>query len=205
MTTAFQYIFDNAESISINKRPITSQTISRDLTVRSISRGGQIWRFDVSLPNGMAWDIARPFIEAIEFAGRSTEGTIQINNSGYNNWLTNYRGDCSTTSGFDAVVVNGSNVITLDSNPSISSGNKLAIGDIIQLGSGHVYSVVENTRFDSNIVTLNRSVLDATGSYTVLIGPDVTWNVICVGLPNWTIMSRNQVSWSGPFNFYEVV
>jgi hypothetical protein len=205
MTTAFQYIFDNAESISINKRPITSQSISRDLTVRSISRGGQIWRFDVALPNGMPWDTARPFIEAIEYAGRTTEGTVQINNAGYNSWLTNYRGNCISTSGFVADVTEGSNVITLTANPSISSGNKFAVGDIIQLASGHVYSVVENTNSASNTVTLNRSVLDATGSYALFVGPDVTWNVICVGLPTWSIGARNQVSWSGAFSFYEVV
>jgi hypothetical protein len=30
-------------------------------------------------------------------------------------------------------------------------------------------------------------------------------NVICTTLPQWTVFQRNQVSWSGPFVFTEVV
>jgi hypothetical protein len=59
-TTAFQYVFDNAESISINRRSTTAQTISRNNTVRTVSRGGNVWRFEVKLPDGIRWSDARP-------------------------------------------------------------------------------------------------------------------------------------------------
>lgn len=204
MTTAFQWVFDNAETLSINKRGLTSQTISRDNTVRAVSRGGQIWRFDVALPNGMPWDQARPYIEALEAADRFTSGTVQINNVGYNSWLTNYRGDCLTTSGFVVDAVNGSNTVTITSQPS-STVTKFGSGDLIQLGlGGAVYSVATAVPTASNVVTLNRPVLEDTGSYGLFVGPDVTWNVICTQLPSWSIMSRNQVAWSGSFSFYEV-
>jgi len=36
-------------------------------------------------------------------------------------------------------------------------------------------------------------------------GSDDTYTVICVQFPEWTIFSRNQVSWSGSFVFVEVV
>ena len=36
-------------------------------------------------------------------------------------------------------------------------------------------------------------------------GTDQSWTVRCVEFPDWTIFSRNQVSWSGPFVFVEVV
>ena len=71
-TTAFQYVFDNAESISFDRRAVTAQTISRDQTVRTVSRGGQIWKFNVALPNGIRWSEARPYIEAIDAADRRT-------------------------------------------------------------------------------------------------------------------------------------
>lgn len=34
--------------------------------------------------------------------------------------------------------------------------------------------------------------------------PD-SWTVRCIDFPQWTIFARNQVSWSGPFVFQEVV
>ena len=103
-TTAFQYIFDNAQSISIDRRAVTAQTISRDQTVRTVSRGGQIWRFTVRLPDGLRWSDARPYIEAIEAADRYTTGTVQLSNTGYTSWLTAYRGSATTTTGFYAKI-----------------------------------------------------------------------------------------------------
>lgn len=34
---------------------------------------------------------------------------------------------------------------------------------------------------------------------------DQSWTVLCIDFPQWTIFARNQVSWSGPFVFVEVV
>jgi hypothetical protein len=185
MTTAFQYVFDNAASISIDRRAVTAQTITRDNTVRSISRGGQVWRFEVQLPDGPRWSELRPYIELIDYADRYTVGTVQINNPGYNSWLTpSLTGVTTTTGSWTA----GSN--------TISTAVPLAVGDIIQLGTGHVYSMTSTT-------TVNRPVIDATGSGTITVGPGVTWSVICTDLPKWTVFARDQVSWSGPFVFYE--
>ena len=36
-------------------------------------------------------------------------------------------------------------------------------------------------------------------------GSDLTYTVICTQFPEWTIFARDQVSWSGPFVFVEVV
>jgi hypothetical protein len=203
-TTAFQYVFDNAESISINRRATTAQTISRNNTVRTVSRGGQTWRFEVKLPDGMPWSEARPYIEAIEAADRYTAGTVQINNAGYNSWLTGYQGSATTTSGFYAQVTNGYANATITSSPSIASGYRFRAGDIVQVGTtGNVYSITNDVAYNASAVTFNRPVLDTTGNITLTVGPDVTWTVICTEMPRWTIFSRDQVSWSGAFVFYE--
>ena len=205
-TTAFQYVFDNAESISINRRSTTAQTISRNNTVRTVSRGGNVWRFEVALPAGIRWSEARPYIEAIEAADRFTAGTVQINNSGYNSWLTNYQGSAVSTTGFYAQVTNGYANATITANPTVSSGYKFKAGDIVQVGTtGNVYSVTTNVAYNSNDITFNRPVLDTTGNVALTVGPAVTWTVICTEMPRWSIFARDQVSWSGPFVFYEVV
>lgn len=204
MTTAFQYIFDNAESISFNRRATTAQTISRSNTVRTVSRGGQIWRFEVTLPNGMRWSDIRSHIEAIEHADRYTVGNVQINNSGYNSWLTGYQGSATTTSGFYAQVTTGYANAVITSSPTIASGYRFRAGDIVQVGTtGNVYSITNDVAYNASAVTFNRPVLDTTGNVTLTVGPDVTWQVVCTEMPSWTIFARDQVSWSGAFVFYE--
>ena len=203
-TTAFQIVIDKAQQIGINRRAVVSQTTARDQTVRSTSRGGQTWKFDVTMPNGIPWTELRGAIEAIDNADRYTSGNISLNTSGTLDWFMKYQGDSVSTSGFVGTVTQGSTSLTLTSSPTTSSGYKFRAGDLIQLGTGgKVYSVVSDVAYNSNAVTLNRPVLDASGSKTLVVGPNVVFKVICVALPNWTISARNQVSWSGTFSFYE--
>lgn len=203
-TTAFQTVIDKAQSISINKRAVVSQTISRDQTVRSTSRGGQVWRFDVKMPDGIPWTELRGAIEAIDNADRYTSGNISLNTAGTLAWFMNYQGNAASTSGFVGTATQGNVTLTLTSNPTVSSGYKFRAGDLLQLGtSGKVYTVVSDVAYTSNVVTLNRPVIDSTGSKTLIVGPNVVFKVICVNLPTWNIMARNQVSWSGNFTFYE--
>ena len=205
MTTAFQYVFDNAESLAINRQPLVASTTSRDATVRTTARGGSIWRFDIKLPDGPRWTDLRPYIEAIDAAGRTTTGTVQINNAGYNDWLTVYRGNAANVNAITASFTQGASTITLTGGQA-GSGFNFRAGDLLQLGtSGRVYSVTADVASGTNTVPINRPVLDSTGTATLRVGPAVTWSVVCTALPQWTIFARDQVSWDGNFTFYEAM
>ena len=204
MTTAFQTVIDNAEAISFNRRKKVSQTVSRDGTVKSTSLGGQIWEFEVSLPNGPKWSEYRPLIERMEALDRVTVGTIQIN-SANQSWLTGYQGNLASLSGIGVTFTSG-NTVTIASGASLGSGYRFRSGDLIQLGSGgSVYSVVSDVVYNGTTITLNRPVREAAGSYTLIVGQNVTWSVICVQFPKWTIFARDQVGWDGPFVFAEAI
>jgi hypothetical protein len=204
MTTAFQTVINYAESIGINRRAVVSQSITRDQTVRSTSRGGQVWRFDVKMPDGIPWTTLRGAIEAIDSADRFTSGNISLNTSGTLTWFMKYQGDVSSLTGWTATATQGSNTLTSLSTPSIGSGYRLRAGDLVQLGTGgKVYSVVSDVAYNATSVTLNRPVLDASGSKNLIVGPNVAFKVICTTMPNWNIFSRNQVSWDGSFIFTE--
>jgi hypothetical protein len=184
---------------------VVASTTTRSGIVRTASRGGKVWRFEVKLPDGIPWTTARANIEAIDAADRYTDGNVQINNSGYNAWLTNYQGNCANTSAVTATWVQGAQSITLTGGQA-ASGFNFKAGDLIQLKStGKVYSVTSNVAYNSNTVPVNRPILDDTSSGTLVIGTNVTWNVICVDIPQWSIFARDQVSWSGPFVFSEVI
>lgn len=206
MTTAYQEVFDNATTISINKRRPVAQTVSRDGSIRSTSLGGGTWQFEVLLPNGPRWQEYRPLIERMEALDLNTTATIQINGTGMD-YIIGYQGNFTSPNSVQVSYTSG-NTVTITSNPEVltSGQKKFVAGDVIQLGaSGSVYSVVEDVAHDSNTVTLNRPVLDSAGTYTLLTGTSVTWSVICVNFPNWTIFGYDQISWDGAFVFAEAV
>lgn len=196
--SVFQTVFDLASTISINKRGVVAQTTSRNQTTRAVSRGGQVWRFDVKLPDGLPWDLTRGVIEGFDKADRFTVDSVQINRASYNNWLTTYNGNCTGMSG----------AWTVGDQLTIAGGTgtvAFKAGDHLQLGSGHVYSVVNDLNSGTGVVTLNRPIIEPAGSASLITGPNVTWSVMCTAIPTWTIFQRNQVSWSGAFSFIEVL
>jgi hypothetical protein len=206
MTTAFQNVINYAETISFNRRKKIAQTVSRNGVVKSTSLGGQVWEFEVKLPDGIDWQSFRPVIEAIEALDRVTVGTIQINDSGQS-WLSRYQGDLASLSGIQVSYSSGNTVTITSGATGLSAGQfRFKAGDLIQLGSsGSVYTVVSNVAHNGNTITLHRPVREAAGSYTLVVGPSVTWSVICVSFPKWTIFARDQVSWDGSFVFAEAI
>lgn len=201
----YQYVIDNAESISMSRKTVLASTQSRDGTVRQVSRGAAQWQIEVKLPDGMSWTDSRGYISNIEYMQSiASTDTIKINNSGHT-WLSKYQGDSSNYTGFVASFTQGNNYLTLTTSPTTASGYKFRAGDFIQLGSsGKVYTVAADVAYNSNNVVLHRPIIDASATGVSLkVGPNATWNVVCIQFPNWTIFARDQVAWSGPFIFVE--
>ncbi len=200
---AYQIVFDAAESISINRRRKVSQTQSRDGRVKATSLGVQPWQFEVKLPDGPRWSEMRPLIEQMEAVDRTTTSTVQISHADLD-WLSGYQGDLTNTSSVTVSYTSG-NTLTITGGATLASGYRFRAGDFVQLGSGAVYSVSADVPYNSNTITVHRPVLEAAGNYTLKIGQAVTWTVLCVQFPNWTIFARDQVSWDGPFIFTEAL
>ena len=125
---SFQWIIDNAETLSINRKRMVASSRARDGSVRVVSRGTQPKTFTVKFPDGVLWTSLRTNIAAAEALDRITTATISIPYARFP-W---YYGN-------------------------------------------------------------------------VAPGADESYTVRCIEFPEWTIFSRNQVSWSGPFVFIEVV
>lgn len=75
---SFQWIIDNAETLSINKKKMVGQTIARDGIVRSVTRGDQPHRIEVTLPDGLPWSDFKSNIESAEVIDRIGTATISI-------------------------------------------------------------------------------------------------------------------------------
>lgn len=203
MTTAFQNVIDYAETISFNRKKKVAQSTSRDGVVKTTSLGGQVWEFEVALPSGPKWTEYRSIIEQMEALDRTTVGTIQISKAAHS-WITGYQGNISNLSTVNVSFTSG-NTVTLTSGGA-ASGFHFKSGDLIQLGAiGKVYSVVNDVPVGSTTITLNRPVREAAGSYNLRIGQNVTWSIICVQFPKWTIFAYDQIQWDGPFVFVEAI
>jgi hypothetical protein len=201
---SFQYVIDNAESISVSKRKKVAQSVSRNGVVKATSVGGQVYEFRVQLPNGPRWTDNRNLIEKVEQLDRTTVDSIQINASAHE-YISGYQGDLTNTTAVTVSYSTG-NTLTITGGATLGSGYRFKAGDYIQLGaSGSVYSVVADVAFNSNTITVHRPIRETAGNYTLRVGQAVTWDVICVEMPTWTIFGYNQVSWSGSFVFVEAV
>jgi len=199
---SFQYVIDNAESISISKRKRVAQTVSRSGVTKSTSIGGQVYEFRVQMPTGPRWSEQRQLVEKVEALDRITEDSIQINKAAHN-YISQYQGDLSDVTNINVTYASG-NTLTINSGATLASGSRFKAGDYIQLGTtGSVYTVSEDVAFNDNTITVHRPILETAGTYTLVVGQNVTWDVICVDMPTWTIFGYDQISWSGPFVFVE--
>lgn len=201
MTTAYQEVFDRASSLSINKRRKVSSTVSRSGVIKNTSVGGQVWEFEVRLPDGPRFSDYRSIIQDMETADRVTEAQVSIPQS----YIAGPVGGLGVSGTINVAATQGGTSLTVNTNTSDSSF-RLKRGDYIQLGSaGKVYSVTNDQTSSTSVIGVHRPILDATANYNLVIGTNVTWDVICVQWPNYTIFGYDQVSWSGPFIFVEAI
>jgi hypothetical protein len=202
---SFQWIIDNAETMSMNRLPVVASTTARDGTTRSVSRGPAPWTFTVKVADGISWSKIRSQISQAEALNKLTPGTINFAHSGYD-WLVKYQGDYPSYTGFFASWVNGADHIELAGG--LGAGIfRFRAGDFIQLtANGSVYTVAEDLPSDQVILKLHRAVIEpTTANSQILVAENCTWKVRCTNFPSWSLMARDQVSWDGAFTFVEEV
>jgi len=203
---AFQWIIDNATALSIDGRGVVAATSTRENVIRTVSRGGRVWKFTVSASPGKTYVESRPYLARLDQMDRITIADINFSQAGFSN-IIGYLG--SGTGGFTVVVPAGTSVTTCTITAgTLASGYVARAGDWLQIGTtGSVYQVVTDPSAGNGVsVTLNRPIDEAAGSYTGLFGANVTWSVLCVERPTWSLVPAGAnmlVNWSGDFVFYE--
>jgi hypothetical protein len=203
---AFQWIINNATALSIDGRGVVAATSTRENVVRTVSRGGRVWKFTVTPSPGATYLAARPYLAKLDQMDRITIANINFNHAGFEN-IIGYLG--SGNSGFSVVVPVGTSVTTCTVTAGgLPSGYVARAGDWMQIGStGSVYQVVEDPSPGNGVsVTLNRPIDEAAGTYPAYFGASVNWDVLCVQRPTWNLQPAGAnmlVNWSGDFVFYE--
>lgn len=75
---SLQWIINNAESLSINRKPAVARTTARDGSIRIVTRGVQPARIEVKLPDGIPWTTLKADIEALEAMAYGTAVSVSI-------------------------------------------------------------------------------------------------------------------------------
>ena len=75
---SFQWVINNAETLSINRLDTVASTQARDGTVKAVSRGTPKKIITVKLPDGPRWIDIKSDIEAAEALDRHTTDAIEI-------------------------------------------------------------------------------------------------------------------------------
>ena len=213
---SFQWVIDNAENISMTKRPVISQTVSRDQVIRTVSRGGAVWKFAVKMPPVMVWNNnARGYLESIDTKAMLQSQTINMSKTGYD-WMVKYRGDATSTTTMTwkynaAQAASNTYKFELGNMPGSVGAVLFRAGDLIQpTGSKYVYSTVSASTKGSaatQLIEVHRSILDTPSdtAVTFKVGPAVSWTVICTKMPTWTFVEKELIEFNGDFEFQEVL
>lgn len=203
MTTIFQQIIDRAETLTIDTKKTVAQTFARDGTVRTVSQSAMPWRFTVTVADGRYWTDERGMISELEAAGQHTVGTIQINASGHD-YISKYQGDVVTPTSITASHTQTNQFTITGGLGGLGSGYVFRRGDLVQMGSGgRVYRVTNDVAYNQTSVTVHRPITESSGSYILIVGQSVSWQVVCTVMPTWNLFRHNMVGWSGPFEFVE--
>ena len=212
-----QTIIDNAVAISINRKKVAAQTISRSGRIKTSEIVSAVpYQFSVSMHQGLTYSANRALTEEIDRLDITEESNINIGgtNAGLS-YITAYQGDISSAELGDIYCVeyNGKNLIINTTNVT-GAGTLFKAGDYIQPDSGYryVYTVTEDVAFTTSAnlsIPVHRAVIAQTG-YTfankgLLVGSDVSWRVKMVSKPNYTIVPYDRLAYDNKFELIEVI
>ena len=199
---SFQPIFDNAAEMKISNMRFAAQTQTRSGVVRSVAQNNSVWRFSITLADGVPWETWRTYISGYEKLNRYTADTVDLSQSAYN-YMFPYQGDESNIANVRVSVINGE--LRVQSGVTITSGNLFLPGDLIQLVNGTVYQVTDTVAWDDTLIPTHRAPIESVATYDTNVGVNAQWSVICTNMPKWRFVDHKRIAWEGPFEFQEVI
>jgi hypothetical protein len=209
---SIQTIIDGATNISINRRAIAAQTISRSNRIKTAERGDRVWQFDIAPPPGLKYETNRDLLEELDRVDRILPETVSFSNNPNMTWITEYKGELTPTQLADLEISSvGSNTITLTSLPPVSSATVMfAKGDYIQpVGSAYAYTITSEVVRGGNstvVVNLHRGLLDTPSAGTnINTGDSITFYVQALSMPTYSITPGRFIAFNGDLQLMEVL
>lgn len=216
---SLQTIIDNAMSISIDRRKVSGYTVSRSGQIKISSIASNVpWQMIVEMHSGLKYSTNRAVLEELDRIDRTITSTINIGNTNPNiAYVTAYQGSL-TNNQIGNITVSNANVLTLTMDVSNVTAAPTAYvfkkGDYIQLNNGYKYpytvtSDVQRGSSSTISVPINRPFIAQSGYTTagagIVVGKNVTWNMVIINKPSYTVVPYDRIAWNGAFELVEVI
>lgn len=212
-----QTIVDRATFLTVDKRKLASQSISRSGRVKSAEVTSAVpYRFTVGVHEGAKYSENRGLLEQLDALDVTTEEQIDIGktNTGLS-YITSYQG--GITSGTITCVGFDGSELYVNTSGVAGSGTLFKKGDFLQPvgntgGYRYPYQVTSDVSYSaaSNVtIPVHRPVISQTGvaltSGNVNKGSDVEWYVKMTNKPAYTILPYDRFSLDDNLELVEII
>ena len=217
---SIQTVIDNAQSITIDRRKLAGQTVSRSGQVKISSVASNVpWMFTVKMHPATQWSTNRSLFEEIDRLDRIFEEEIDIGTTNTNlSYITAYQGDFSAGQ-IAQVTIDSGSALNVVANMSAVTGESSSDyvfkkGDLFKLSGTYRYPYTVTADVTRGVgstvnVPINRPFINQAG-YTeagagIVVGSAVTWRVVMTKKPSYTIVPYDRAVFDGSFELVEVI
>jgi hypothetical protein len=212
---SLQTIVDNATYVTIYRKKIAGQSISRSgrlLTSEVVS--AVPYQFTSGMHSGLKYSTNRGLTEDLNALDVTEEATIDIGttNTGLA-YITAYQGDSTGIGAVTCVSASG-NTLTVNASSAGSGTYLFKKGDYIQPASGYRYPYqvtadVAHTTSSSVAIPLSRNFIPQD-SYTlsgkgIVVGSAVSWKVKLLNKPKYSVMPGDILQFDSEFEYLEFI
>jgi hypothetical protein len=212
---SLQTIVDNATYVTIYRKKIAGQSISRSgrlLTSEVVS--AVPYQFTSGMHSGLQYSTNRGLTEDLNALDVTEEATIDIGttNTGLA-YITAYQGDSTGIGAVTCVSASG-NTLTVNASSAGSGTYLFKKGDYIQRASGYRYPYqvtadVAHTTSSSVAIPLSRNFIPQD-SYTlsgkgIVVGSAVSWKVKLLNKPKYSVMPGDILQFDSEFEYLEFI
>jgi len=212
---SLQTIVDNATYVTIYRKKIAGQSISRSgrlLTSEVVS--AVPYQFTSGMHSGLKYSTNRGLTEDLNALDVTEEATIDIGttNTGLA-YITAYQGDSTGIGAVTCVSASG-NTLTVNASSAGSGTFLFKKGDYIQPASGYRYPYqvtadVAHTTSSSVAIPLSRNFIPQD-SYTlsgkgIVVGSAVSWKVKLLNKPKYSVMPGDILQFDSEFEYLEFI
>tara|TARA_R110000803_G_scaffold24966_8_gene59861 strand:+ start:292 stop:951 length:660 start_codon:yes stop_codon:yes gene_type:complete len=215
-----QTVIDKTTYLTINKRKVVGESISRSGLYKTSERSPALYTFTVGAPQGLKYSDNRGLLEDLDTMDRLAEANVDFGdtNSGLS-YLTEVKGSIASpdTGGGLTMVGYSGNDLYINFSGATGSGDMLKKGDYIQpLGNTSTYrypyqitSDVASTTGPNVTVSVHRPIIAQDGvaltSGTFRLGKKCRFNVKALKMPVYSVVPHDLLEFSGDFELIEVI
>ena len=224
---ALQTIIDNCNGMTINRRKVTGQQITRNSIPRvSTTPTKNPWTMELDMPTSFQYNNARALMESVDVLDRTGYEDVTFSNNANLNWIYRYQGTFALSQ-LNVLTVSSfvGNQLILSNLPAVTANRILfEPNDLIQI-AGFPYPFTSTTRVTRGTgttvtVTTHRPNIITSGvtGLNIVVGNACTFRLFCPNMPVYklivggrqqsaggTLVGNALIEWSDPFQLYEYV